>query len=68
MLRSTLSLPFLAGSVLTLAALFQSASSIHAAEPDAAPAFELPKWETGEKVKLAGFAGEVVVLNYIYQL
>jgi len=26
--------------------------------------FELPKWETGEKVKLSDFAGEIVVLDF----
>ena len=50
-------------SALALAALFQPVS-IHAAEPAVAAAFELPKWETGEKVKLAGFAGDIVVLDF----
>src|SRR6266850_2237806 len=29
-----------------------------------APQFELFKWETGERVKLSGFAGEIVVLDF----
>ena len=37
---------------------------IHAAQPTAAPTFELSKWETGETVKLGDFAGEIVVLDF----
>ena len=47
---------------LALAYLFPAAPVFSAAGD--APAFELPKWETGEKVKLADFAGEIVVLDF----
>ena len=42
--------------------LLSGSSSV--ANPVDAPAFELPKWETGEKVKLSDFAGEIVVLYF----
>jgi thiol-disulfide isomerase/thioredoxin len=29
-----------------------------------APAFELSKWESGEKVKLSDFTGQIVVLDF----
>ena len=48
------------GLALTLLASYSSSF----AAPSDAPAFELPKWETGEKVKLADFAGEIVVLDF----
>ena len=32
--------------------------------PKPAPDFDLPKWESAEKVKLADFAGEIVVLDF----
>jgi thiol-disulfide isomerase/thioredoxin len=34
------------------------------AESTAAPDFELPKWESAEKVILSDFAGEIVVLDF----
>jgi thiol-disulfide isomerase/thioredoxin len=34
------------------------------AAPAAAPAFELSKWESGEKIKLSDFAGEIIVLDF----
>ena len=52
----------LAVFALVLSLLLPSSSSF--AAPTDAPAFELPKWETGEKVKLSDFAGEVVVLDF----
>ncbi len=35
-----------------------------AADPRPAPMFELPKWEADGKVKLADFAGQIVVLDF----
>jgi len=52
----------IAGFSLVLS-LVTYCSSLCAA-PTGAPAFELPKWETGEKVKLTDFAGEIVVLDF----
>ncbi len=39
------------------------ASPIHAAVAEA-PAIELPRWGTGDKVQLADFAGQIVVLDF----
>ncbi len=50
-------------SVLRLIPISNS-ERVHAAEPRFAPAFELTKWETDEKVRLADFAGEIVVLDF----
>jgi len=50
-------------AVLALVA-FAKPEPIHAAEPVDAPSFELPEWETGENVRLACFAGEIVVLDF----
>ena len=47
-----------------LAFLFLVQPALVFAAPTDAPAFELPKWETGEKVKLSDFAGEIVVLDF----
>ena len=54
---------FVLSSALALVAVANS-ELLRAAEPIVAPVFELPKWETGEKVKLADFAGEIVVLDF----
>ncbi len=48
---------------LGFAALLSSVSTGRA-ETTPAPDFELPKWESIEKVKLADFAGEIVVLDF----
>ena len=50
--------------VLGLLVVLLARSSSSFAAPADAPAFELPKWETGEKVKLSDFAGEIVVLDF----
>ncbi len=44
-------------------ALFLNISSSRA-QTSPAPDFELPKWDSAEKVKLADFAGEIVVLDF----
>ena len=49
-------------ALLVLSLLLQGSSA--SAANTAAPAFDLPKWETGEKVKLSDFAGEIVVLDF----
>src|SRR5437867_1490230 len=54
---------FVLPSMLTLIPIAKS-GRVHAGEPLVAPAFELPKWETGEKVHLADFAGKIVVLDF----
>src|SRR6266446_2213592 len=52
-------------SALTAAALVYLAQvSSGAMESSPVPDFDLPKWQTGEKVKLADFAGEIVVLDF----
>ncbi len=55
--------PSLSEIILGVAALF-SFTSIGRAEPTPAPDFELPKWDSAEKMKLADFAGEIVVLDF----
>ncbi len=55
--------PSLSEIILGFAVLCSSAS-IGSAEPTPAPDFELSKWESTEKVKLADFAGEIVVLDF----
>src|SRR5712692_7512507 len=50
---------------LTVAALVFLAQVLPgAAEASPALDFDLSKWQTGEKVKLADFAGEIVVLDF----
>ena len=49
--------------ILGVAVLFSSTSTSRA-ESVPVPDFELPKWESTEKVKLADFAGEIVVLDF----
>src|SRR5262249_16850562 len=58
-----LSSRLLLSSALVLAAVAKP-EPVRAAEQALAPAFELSKWETGERVKLADFAGEIVVLDF----
>ena len=55
--------PSLPKIVLGFAAALSPASTGWA-ESKPAPDFELPKWESSEKVKLADFAGEIVVLDF----
>ena len=55
--------PSLPKIVLGFAAALSPASTGWA-ESKPAPDFELPKWESTEKVKLADFAGEIVVLDF----
>ncbi|MEK7780484.1 MAG: TlpA disulfide reductase family protein [Verrucomicrobiota bacterium] len=55
--------PSLPKLFLGFAALLSSVSTGRA-ESTPAPDFELPKWESTEKVKLVDFAGEIVVLDF----
>lgn len=55
--------PSLPKIVLGFAAAL-SPASMGWAESKSAPDFELPKWDSTEKVKLADFAGEIVVLDF----
>ena len=48
-------------------ALLTLAAALHfdvRAESNPAPDFELPKWESSDKVKLSDFAGQIVVLDF----
>ena len=47
---------------LAIAGPAQGVPSRAASTP--APAFALPKWETGEQVRLSDFAGQIVVLDF----
>src|SRR6266478_5551188 len=44
-------------------ALFAACANCRA-DSAAVPDFELPKWDSSEKAKLADFAGEIVVLDF----
>lgn len=55
--------PSLPKIVLGFAAAL-SPASMGWAESKSAPDFELPKWDSAVKVKLADFAGEIVVLDF----
>lgn len=57
-------LPAGALRVLTLIALLGTAPAASAAAPQTAPAFELQQWESGGTIKLADFAGQIVVLDF----
>jgi len=48
---------------LSFFAMVATPAGLHA-ETTPAPAFELPKWETNEKVRLPDFAGQIVVLDF----
>ena len=50
-------------AALALAWLLR-ATPAQAAATNMAPAFELPRWESGEKVKLSDLSGEIVVLDF----
>ncbi len=49
-------------SSLALSLLTQVSPGL--ASPSAPLEFQLPRWETGEKVKLSDFAGEMIVLDF----
>lgn len=51
-------------SIAFLSIIICTAPHIVRAESTPAPDFDLPKWESAEKVKLADFAGEIVVLDF----
>lgn len=53
------------GITALFVALLAPGSNVRAeSAPVAAPDFALPKWESGETVKLADFAGEIIVLDF----
>ena len=49
---------------LLLAAVLLAPALTARAESSTAPDFELTKWDSTEKMKLADFAGEIVVLDF----
>lgn len=59
---SSSSRPLAAALALVLTWLVLGGTSRAASAP--APDFELQKWETGEKVRLSDFAGQIVVLDF----